>query len=548
MKTLLVGINAKFIHTNNAIRLLKVNASFDVDLQEFTIKDKTKEIVKKITEYNPDYLGFSCYIWNIEQIKEILSMLDLPKTTIILGGPEVSYDSEYLLEDYPVDYIIKGEGEIVFNQLINHLKTNESIDHLSNISYVNNNILIKKPITEIKDLDIIKQPYFLKEDIENLPNKIAYIETSRGCPYKCSYCLSSLEKKLRFFDMEEVKKSILYLMQNNVKTFKFLDRTFNANKKTLDLFDFIINNHYPNTVFQFEITGDILDPKIIDYLNNFAPKNLFRFEIGIQSTNENTNKLVNRIQDTEKLFNNIILIQNHNVIDLHLDLIAGLPKEDKESFRKTFNDVYSLNVKELQLGFLKMLRGTKIRSEYELYQYKFNDKAPYEIISNMDLSSSDLKAIHNTEKMLEIYHNRGFFKNVIFDITLCFNSPYDFFSELFKFYEENNLPTLRYQVFDLYVNLLEFLKLKLNSDDYKKFYDLLKIEYLSLSKIKPKLFFHEKEDKQLKQKIYNKLVERTGKDINYFYKYGVLAVFDDYYFVFTYKNLKMKKYQVKRPL
>ncbi|PAT01531.1 hypothetical protein CI105_06510 [Candidatus Izimaplasma bacterium ZiA1] len=548
MKTLLVGINAKYIHTNNAIRLLKVNASFEVSLKEFTIKDSNEKIIEEIKEFSPKYLGFSCYIWNIEQVKQILQEINLPDSTIILGGPEVSYDSEYLLKDYPVDYILKGEGEIIFDKLITSLNNGLDISPLTNISYKKNDTIINKPIVEIKDLNTLKQPYYLIEDINDLPNKIAYIETSRGCPYKCSYCLSSLEEKLRFFDMETVKKSILHLMENNVKTFKFLDRTFNANKKTLDLFDFIINNHYPNTVFQFEITGDILDPKIIEYLNEFAPKNLFRFEIGIQSTNEHTNSLVNRIQDKEKLFNNIILIQDQNVIDLHLDLIAGLPKENLESFKNTFNEVYQLNVKELQLGFLKMLRGTKIRNEYKIFDYTFNETAPYEITSNTDLSNDDLNDIHNTEKMLEIYHNRGFFKNVIFDITKAFNSPYDFFNALYAYYDENNLPTLRYQVFDLYINLINFLKINLEPSLYKKFYDLLKIEYLSLSKIKPKLFFHEKEDKKLKQDIYNILVDKTGKDINYFYKYGVLAIFDDYYYVFTYKNLSMKKYQVKRPL
>lgn len=538
MKSVLVSINAKYIHTNNAVRLLKANTDFDVQIMEYTIKDSIKQIINELEQVKPDVIGFSVYIWNVTVITEILKQLSLKDTKIILGGPEVSYESAYFLTKYNVDFIIRGEGEIVYNLLLHSLESNSDYSNINNLMYLKDNKLVDNGISEIPDLTILKQPYFLDDDIIHIPNKVSYIESSRGCPYKCSYCLSSLEKKVRFFNIEAVEETILYLMKHGSKTIKFLDRTFNANKNTLNLLSFIIENNNNKTVFQFEITGDILDQEIIHHLNKYAPPGLFRFEIGIQSINYETNFLVDRFQNTEKLFENIRLIQEGNIIGLHLDLIAGLPKEDLISFRKTFDEVFKLGAKELQLGFLKMLRGTKIRREADLYGYKYNDLAPYEIISNNSISIDDVKEIHLVEHMLDIYHNKGYFGINLLNYILNTYSPFIFFKEIGEFYIKHNLSFKGYQVEDVYQRLFDFIK------DKTVIYTLKK-DYLNRSKVKPKIFWDNLINKQEKRKVFENLSSKYNMDINIFYKYSVIMKYKDEYYITIYKDLKNTSYTLK---
>lgn len=538
MKTVLISINAKYIHTNNAVRLLKANTDFLVDIMEYTIKDNIDMIVKDIESTNPDVVGFSVYIWNVTIITEIIDKLHLPKAKIILGGPEVSYESSYFLSKHNVDFIIRGEGEIAFHMLLHAFKSNSGFDDVPNLMYLSKGKLINKGITEIPDLESLKQPYFMKSDLVHIPNKVSYIESSRGCPYKCSYCLSSLEKKVRFFNIETIKKTILYLMANGSKTIKFLDRTFNANKNTLDLLSFIIEHNNFKTVFQFEITGDVLDQEIIHHLNKYAPKSLFRFEIGIQSINRETNLLVDRFQDTERLFENIRLIQAGKVIGLHLDLIAGLPKEDLISFRKTFNEVFKLGAKELQLGFLKMLRGTKIRREAKIYHYLYDDVAPYEIISNDSISEMDIREIHLVEHMLDIYHNKGYFGDNLLNYILSTDSPYIFFKEIGEYYIKNSLSFKGYQIEDVYQRIFDFI------DDEKVIYSLKK-DYLERSKIKPKIFWENFIDKQDKRNVFQKLSSKHNMDINIFYKYSIVMKYLNEYYIIVYKNYKNHSYIIK---
>ncbi len=538
MKTVLLSINAKYIHTNNAVRLLKANTDFLVDIMEYTIKDNIDEIVNDIEKVDPNVLGLSVYIWNVSLITKIIDKLKLPNTKIIIGGPEVSYDSSYFLRKHNVDFIIRGEGEIAFDKLLTALESNADFDTVPNLMYLKDGKLINKGITEISNLNDLKQPYFMEDDIVHIPNKVSYIESSRGCPYKCSYCLSSLEEKVRFFNIEDVKKTILYLMEKGSKTIKFLDRTFNANKNTLDLLSFIIDNNNNKTVFQFEITGDILDQKIIHHLNEFAPRGLFRFEIGIQSINAETNSLVDRFQNTEKLFENIRLIQKGNVIGLHLDLIAGLPKENLESFKITFDEVFKLGAKELQLGFLKMLRGTKIRREAEIYNYIYHENAPYEIISNDSISEKDIIEIHLVEHMLDIYHNKGYFKENLLNYILSTDSPFMFFKEIGEHYIKNNYSFKGYQIEDVYKRLFGFI------DDETVIYSLKK-DYLRRSKIKPKIFWDNFIDKQEKRKVFEKLSTDNKMDINIFYKYSVVMKYKNEYFIIIYKNLDNYSYILK---
>ena len=344
MKTLLIGINSKYIHPNLAIRLLKANCSFPVDIKEFNIKHSLEDIYNYIIENKYEIVGISCYIWNIELVKLLLPLLRKHNIIIILGGPEVSYNSTYYLYNNLVDYVIKNEGEETFDLLIRYLHNDKiKIEDIPNLYYQD-----KFTFDKLVDISKSKMAYDLLEDVEN---QIIYIETSRGCPFHCGYCMASLDNKLRFFSIEEIKRQVLSLIEKGGRIFKFLDRTFNANKKNfISLIDFIIKHHKEKNSFQFEITGDLLDDDVINYINEHSPKDLFRFEIGIQSTNLKANKAVYRIQNNEKLFHNIKLIQEKGIIDLHLDLIAGLPYEDYSSFINTFNEVLQLRPKELQLA------------------------------------------------------------------------------------------------------------------------------------------------------------------------------------------------------
>ncbi|NLC94948.1 MAG: DUF4080 domain-containing protein [Bacilli bacterium] len=510
MKTVLVGINAKFIHPNLAIRYLYTYTKdeYDVDFIEFTIKEDVSEIVNKIYEYKPSLVGFSTYIWNIEIIKKVvvkLKELD-DNIKILFGGPETSYDIEHWFSILPIDYLITGEGEYPFKALLHALENNLDLKHVPQLSYrEKDNVLINKEEYVI-DLNTLPSPYRLKRDNHNRQHQIQYIESSRGCPFKCSYCLASLEKRVRYFDRDYVKQEILYLMSQGAKTFKFLDRTFNLRKdNALDIFAFIIKNHREGCVFQFEITGELLDEDIIKYLNDHAPKGLIRFEIGIQSTNDYTNRLVNRIQNFAKLKRNILLIQAGGKIDLHLDLIAGLPKEDFQSFTKTFNDVFSLRPQELQLGFLKMLRGTKLREEAPLYKYKYHETAPYEIIENEDLSKDDVKLIHLAEDILEKYYNSHRFDQTLSYIIDRYytHNNFQFFLEFGAFYQIR-YPNLHHQPADLCIRLWDFIRYK--ELDENIIISLIKYDYLHKTKIKPKIFYEPIITPEERRRLYNHFI------------------------------------------
>jgi radical SAM superfamily enzyme YgiQ (UPF0313 family) len=500
MKTILIGINAKYIHTNLALRYLYTytNNSFDVEFVEFTIKNEIDYIITQILSFKPDLIGFSCYIWNIEIISEIITQLKTKtKAKILLGGPEV-YDVKHWFNDLPVDFIITGEGEYPFKQLLYALLENKSLNNIPQLHFCDNNKVHTNENTYFIDLNTLPSPYRLEVDLPELKHRIQYIESSRGCPYHCSYCLASLEKNVRYF--ANIKSEISYLMKNGGKIFKFLDRTFNLRKDfALDMFTFIIDNHLPGCVFQFEITGELLDSEIIDFLNQHAPKGLIRFEIGIQSTNDNTNKLVLRKQNFAKLKANIQKIQKGGKIILHLDLIAGLPKENYQSFKKTFNDVFELRPEELQLGFLKLLRGTKLRKDAEQYHYTFQHHAPYEVIANDVITASELNLIRSAEEILEKYYNSH-----RFDTTLKYildnyypDDNYLFFEQFGEFYLKHYMK-LGYQIYDLCERLLAFINVPIVEQ-------LLIYDYLHNAKTRPKIWFQPNVNKAEKHHIFNSL-------------------------------------------
>ena len=525
MKTLLLGINSKYIHPNLAIRLLKANTLYDVDLKEFNIKNTVDEIYSFIIEKYYDVVGISCYIWNIEIIKELLIKLRKQNITIILGGPEVSYNSSYYLKNDLADYIIKNEGEECFDLLLRYIdKKDILLETIPNL-YHKNGFTFDKLV----DISKTKMAYDLLDDINN---QIIYIETSRGCPFHCGYCMASLDNKLRFFDIEEIKRQVLALINNGGRVFKFLDRTFNANKKNfISLIDFIIKNHKEKNSFQFEITGDLLDDDVINYINEHAPKNLFRFEIGIQSTNIKANKAVYRIQNNEKLFHNIKLIQDKEVIDLHLDLICGLPYEDFSSFRNTFNEVLSLRPKELQLGFLKLLKGTKLYTEKDQYGYIFNNQAPYDVISNNFLSKEEIIDIHLLEDAFDRFYNKDYYKNSINYIIDNIDDPFLFFSSLGK----EKLISKRLE--DTFKTLDIFVKNNYPSL-YSNIHKLLILDYLNCYKIKPSSWWDEnitpKEKNEL-LRLHHKL-GNLNYDLNTLYKYALVIPLTNEIIVAIYKD------------
>lgn len=532
MKTLLVGINSKYIHPNLAIRYLKANTSASVEIKEYTIKDQTAYIIEDILKYEPNVLGFSCYIWNIKIIKQIIKKLksERPDMIIVLGGPETSYDYDDFLLDGLADYIIVNEGEIAFDKLLKHLQKQYDINEIENLIYIDKGNIIRNTQKLISDLNLLKNPYRFKQDYDSIKNKVQYLELSRGCPYKCSYCLASLEKGLRFFDLNKTFENIDYLVKKGAKTIKFLDRSFNAHKKlALRFFEKLIEKNYQNTVFQFEINGDVLNDEIVDYLTENCKKNYIRFELGIQSTNKKVNEAIDRFQDTERLIIIISKLKSSNVI-LHLDLIAGLPYEDLESFRKTFNDIFALYPDELQLGFLKMLKGTKIRLEAEKYGYIYDVDPPYEIIKNDFLNEAEIKSIHLVEHFLDIYWNKNFMNESIIQISKKFNSYFDFFLELGNYYSQKNLSTKRYQLADLFTNLINFLETKNTLTD--EIYSSLKLDYLLYHKIKPKSFWKKINNKnELIRMFYQNNPELN---LDHLYKYSVIITYKEAYVLALY--------------
>ena len=495
MKAILTTLNAKYIHTNLALRYIKAYAQpeFDLELVEYTLKDTVMNIVTDLHGKKASVLLFSCYIWNVTPTFEIIELIKKisPKTLIVVGGPEVSFDvRERLLENPAVDIISMGEGELTTKKLLFALRENAPLSQVPGIAYREGKHVIITPKEGYLDLHSIKSPYRFKEDIPHLPRRITYVETSRGCPFSCQFCLSSVEHGMRYFDLEWIKGELQYLMENGAKIIKFLDRTFNTNKKyALEIFKFLIAQHRPGCVFQFEITADIMPPDLIEFLNEFAPPGLFRFEIGVQSTNDLTNDIIKRRQNFEKLSHIVQLIKDGGKIDQHLDLIAGLPEENYLSFKKTFNDVFALRPEELQLGFLKMLRGTGLRARANEHGYIYMDKPPYEILQNDVLSFEDGIRLRQTEDILEKYWNDHRMDMTIeYLLAHVFETPFDFFQDFGIYWEQRNWSKIGHQLPDLFKRLYEFLTYK-NVRDLDIILGLMKLDYLSRQKLKPKIWW-----------------------------------------------------------
>ncbi len=517
MNVICSTLNAKFIHTNLAIRYLKAYAEpdFNIQIKEYTIKDPILNIVTDLYQQKPKVIGFSCYIWNIEETIKVVNLLKKvdPSLIIVLGGPEVTYDTREWMEKVPeVDFIVMGEGEQTFKQLLTEIQNNHNFKKVPGIALRENQQIVITPQMNKLDLKELPSPYRFPEDIANLGKRVTYIETSRGCPFSCQFCLSSIEVGVRYFDREKIKEDIRYLMANGAKTIKFVDRTFNISRSyAMEMFRFLIDEHLPGTVFQFEITADIMRPEVIEFLNQEAPKGLFRFEIGVQSTNDSTNELVMRKQNFSKLTRTVSMVKAGRKIDQHLDLIAGLPEEDYASFRKTFNDVFELRPEELQLGFLKMLRGTGVRLRADDHKYIYMDHSPYEILSNNVLSFDDIVRIKQVEDVLEKYWNdHRMDATVEYLITNVFPSPFDFFQEFGSFWESQGWSRIGHQLEDLFRRLFAFLEHQ-GIADLDVIVGLMKYDYLLKHKFKPrKPWWEASFNKEKRTKIYKQISEQPA--------------------------------------
>lgn len=476
MKAVLVGINSKYIQSNLAVRYLKARCP-DMLMREYTINEQVENVAADIYRLKADAILFSCYIWNIGFVIDVAERLKkVSDSKIILGGPEVTYNAREVLEKYPfVDMVIVGEGEETVAELE---KNNMSPVGINGVVYRDGKYIAENSKRElIHDFSTVPFPY-TDEDIEGLKGKLVYYESSRGCPFRCSYCLSSTIHSVRFRDIEMVKNELMFFVRHKVKIVKFVDRTFNADKKrTYELLRFLIDNA-DETTFHFEIAADLITDEMIEILKS-SPKGLFQFEIGVQSDNKQTLKAIDRFADNTKIKENVQKVMALGTVHIHLDLIAGLPYEDLTSFKKSFDEVFSWGADVLQLGFLKLLKGTKIRSQENEFNYKFTDKPPYEVLSNDFLSYDDILVLKKVENVLERYHNSGVFEKSLVYLKKKYNSAFSMFLDIAEFFEEKGYDKVAHSQKGLYNVLAEFYKEKYSND---VFFDYLKFDYLKYNK------------------------------------------------------------------
>lgn len=497
MATLLTTLNSKYIHLNLAIRLLyHLNkAKHNLKYKEFTIKDDKEKIAKECSNFS--IIAFSCYIWNITQTLEVCKLIKQinPNCKILLGGPEVSYENNTIINLEFIDFIIEGEGEVAFEEFLN---CNENYQNVSNLVYKQNNEIKRNktaPNFNLLKLENIN-PY--SEDLpQELNNKICYVETSRGCPYKCEFCLASLDNVVRRLPTPTIKEHLLYLMQNG-RTIKFLDRTFNIKRDfTIEIFEFILQNHRKENVFQFEITADILHPDIIKFINERVPKNLFRFEIGIQTVNKAANLEVSRKQNFEKTKS--IIEQVQDKVELHLDLIVGLPLDYWDDVKYSFEEVFKLQAPELQLGFLKFLKGTTMRDKAQ-HEFVFDPNPPYQIIKSKYLNENQLEDIVKLEHALEIYWNGKKAINTL-KYIIENHSSFDFLLGLGKYFGTRK-DYHKYSLDDVFLILNEFINTHFSNNIILK--ELVAIDYYLYHKVKPKPLLINEIDKKLKFELLEK--------------------------------------------
>ena len=462
MKILLAACNAKYIHSNLAVYDLKAYSSdYDeyVILREYTINQPKDEILKDIYSSGADVVCFSCYIWNISFVRELIRDLVkiLPKTAFWAGGPEVSYDAEKFLTEMPeMTGVMVGEGEKTFHDLLEfYIDGKDSLEEISGIAYRTGDKIIHNGWRELMDLSAIP---FVYEHLEKFENRIIYYESSRGCPFSCSYCLSSIDKKLRFRDLELVKKELQFFLDHRVPQVKFVDRTFNCkHEHAMTIWKYILEHDNGVTNFHFEISADLLREEEMELMSQMRP-GLIQLEIGVQSTNPETIRAIHRHMDLKKLEHCVNRVHSFRNIHQHLDLIAGLPYEDYDIFHQSFNDVHQMKPDQLQLGFLKVLKGSLMQKEAEGYGIVYKEKEPYEVLSTNWLTYGEVLKLKMVESMVEVYYNSGQFWHTLEYLVPLEKDAFTFYEKLGSFYEKKGYSEISHSRMRRYEILLEYLK------------------------------------------------------------------------------------------
>ncbi|CAI3656751.1 putative radical SAM domain-containing protein [Clostridium neonatale] len=546
MKILLTAINSKFIHSNLAVRYLKSftnDLPYEGKIREFTINDREERILEEIIKEDPDVVAFSTYIWNVELIERLANLIKKVNSNIeiLYGGPEVSFDSVQFLRNNIGEYVIEGEGEKNYRDFVLYKLGELDIDKVRGLHYKNSGDVYSNEKRPLMSMDEIVFPY---EEDEDLSNKIVYYEASRGCPFNCKYCLSSTSHGVRFLDIERVLEELNYFIKKKVKLVKFVDRTFNCNHKfSMAIWNFLINAN-TETSFHFEISADILKDEEIKLLSK-APEGRFQFEVGVQTTNDDVLRNINRFVNFSDIKEKVLELMSIKNIKQHLDLIAGLPGEDYNSFVKSFNDVYSIHPEEIQLGFLKLLKGSSMREEAKMYGMEYSPYPPYEILKTNLVSYEEMIKLKKVEEMVDKYYNSQKFNYIIKFFEKKFNTPFEFYYALGKFFEENGYFNRNIGNIEYYKVFLEFNKKILKSDN-KYLDNIVKFNYLLYNKRRGlpnflKINISKEEEKKYKDKLREKysfkeyFLEKFDINLEKYVKNGEL-IEEDFYCLFNNNN------------
>lgn len=461
MKILLTTLNSKYIHSNLALKYLYESSygmNHDICLTEFTINNEENYIFSEILRGGYDAVCFSCYIWNITATLYLAANIKKadPKCIIVLGGPEVSFDADELMRKHQfIDYVMISEGEKTFCELISVLESGEQKLHdIKGLAFRRDNRVVVTSQRPLSDMNEIPFPY-----AHSIPetDRIVYYETSRGCPFSCTYCISSVVKGVRYLSVDRVKKELKFFLDRRVPQVKFVDRTFNSDKKrSIEIIKFIMEHDNRITNFHFEMSGDLIDENMLNVLKN-SRKGLFQLEIGVQSVNSDVLAACRRKSDFYSFKEKVAQIMSWDNMHVHLDLIAGLPCETLEKFKNSFNDVYALNPHHLQLGFLKMLKGSRMRIEADDYGYVFREKEPYEVISSDSMTSGDLIRLKMIETVFNLYYNKSGFRTTLKYLMQHIGcSPFDFYDEFARYWHNNGLHHKYWSKEDLYGHMGRF--------------------------------------------------------------------------------------------
>lgn len=507
MKYLLAAINAKYIHSNLAVYDLKAYAKEyqdQIEIAEYTINQNSDEILKDIYRKKPDVIAYSCYIWNICIIEQLIkeTVKILPNTELWLGGPEASYRAEELMQKYSfLKGIMIGEGEETFYQLLKYYEEKSGLEKVQSIMYREKNEIKQTKIGALLDLSSVPFPY---QNLSEFENRIIYYESSRGCPFSCSYCLSSIDKKLRFRELELVKKELQFFLDKKVTQVKFVDRTFNCKKgHAFEIWQYILEHDNGITNFHFEISADLLTEEELKLIQRMRP-GLIQLEIGVQSTNPETLKAIHRTVNLEILKKNVASVHTFQNTHQHLDLIAGLPQEDYVSFQKSFNEVYKMQPDQLQLGFLKVLAGTQIWEHTKEYEIVYQDMPPYEVLYTKWISYEEILILKGVEQMVEVYYNSLQFVYSVAYLVPYFKTPFSFYQKLADYYEKNTVFEAKHSRMERFLLLLHFAQGYLREEELiqlkeKMVYDLYLREN---AKSRPSFVAEEEGWKEQKRDFY----------------------------------------------